>query len=305
MPITKPSLFQAPALIWLTVAVAGLAAAAENGVSVYPAGVETILPGMMPGAGHTMLLEFNNFYEANAVMDGSGHSAVAGFRVRVAAFAPKLVHNWGVHFLGGELASSIAVPFLHQNLDGPFGKLNKTGVGNPDIGVVAVSYSKGAWHWWYGYDVYAPGLQYSKTDILNIGQHYWANAPEAAVTWLPNHGTNEFSSKFQYIVNGPDGATQYRSGSEFVWEYVAMQKLSKRLAAGFNGYYDQQTTDDRLSGVATPGTRMRVIGMGPEFRYRMNRIEAVLKYQHEFLALNRTCGNALWLQFGLPLGKHE
>lgn len=293
------------ALLPLAWAAAYPASAAENGVSVYPAGVETILPGLMPAAGHTMLLEFNNFYEANAVMDNSGHSVVPGFHLRVEAFAPKLVHNWGIRFLGGELASTAAVPFLHQTLNGPWGKLAKTGVGNIDLGVAALAYKKGSLHWWYGYDVYTPGLQFHKSDILNIGQHYWAQAPEAAVTWLPRHGGNEFSSKVQYIVSGKDGATQYRTGNEFVWEYAVMQKLSKAVAAGFNGYYDQQTTNDRVNGGVLAGQRMRAVAMGPEFRSRIGRVEAIFKYQREFLALNRTCGNAVWLQLGVPLGRHE
>ena len=295
-----------PILAVLLVSAAGIAFAAEGGVSVYPAGVETILPGMMPGAGETMLLQFNNFYQTNMVVDGAGHSEVPGFHLRVAAFAVKAVHNWGVHFLGGELVSSAGVPLLYEHLNAPFGNAAKAGIGNIDVSVLDVAYEKGPWHWWYGYDVYTPGLQYNKGDLLNIGQHYWAGAPSGAVTFLPRHGKNEFSSKFQYIVNRKDSATQYRSGDEFVWEYAAMEKVAKGLMVGFNGYFDRQTTGDTLNAVPVPGgQQMRVVGMGPEFRYHMGHLAMILKYQKEFLAQNRTSGNSLWLQFGVPLGHHE
>ena len=189
------------------VSMMGIAVAAENGVSVYPAGVETIMPGKMPGTGESLFLEFNNFYEANSLVGGTGQSLVPGFHLRVAAVAPKFIHNWGIHALGGELVSSLALPVVNEHLDAPFGKGDKAGLSNPDIGVAAVAYVKGSWHWWYGLDVYAPGAQYHKGDLLNIGQHYFATAPEGAFTWLPHAGRSELSSKFQYIVNFTDPAT--------------------------------------------------------------------------------------------------
>lgn len=270
---------------------------------MYPAGVETVMPGMMPGAGATMFLEFNNFYQANATVDANGHNLVPGFHLRVAAVAPKFVHNWGAAFLGGELASSVAFPILYEHLDGPFGKLDKTGNGNIDIGVLDVAYHRGAWHWWYGIDVYTPGFRYDKNDILNVGQHYFATAPEGAFTVLPEHGMAEISSKFQYVVNTTDGATNYRSGSEFIWECDTMRNVTKKLALGANGYYYRQTSDDVQNGIRVgSGNRGRAVAVGPEVRYHVGHAALIVKYQRETLVANRTRGNSFWLQFGVPIG---
>ncbi len=282
----------------------GITWATEGGVSVYPAGVETIMPGRMPGAGETLFLEFNNFYQANSLAGSAGQSLVPGFHLRVAAVAPKVVHNWGVHVFGGELVSSLALPVLYIHLDAPFGKAAKSGLANPDIGVDAVAYARGAWHWWYGLDVYAPGAQYNKNDLLNVGQHYFATAPEGAFTWLP-HGRTELSSKFQYIVNFTDPATQYRSGSEFVWEYAAMRNVTKKFAAGLNGDYYQQIHDDRQNGLILAGTRARSVTFGPEFKYHLGRTAMILKYEKEMLVENKPRGNSFWLQIGVPLGHRE
>jgi len=285
---------------------AAAAGAAENGVSVYPAGVETILPGLMPPAGKTLFVEFNNFYQANGLMDGNGHSLIPGFHLRVAAVAPKLVHNWGVKALGGTLVSSIAVPFLYEHLTGPFGSVHKSGVGNPDLGILAVAYSRGAWHWWYGVDEYLPGAQYHQSDLLNIGQHYFATAPEGAITYLPRHGKNEFSAKLQYIVNAGNPADQYHAGQEFVGEYAAMQNLSKKLSVGVNGYYYRQTTDDRQNGMLVEdGNRGRAFAAGPEIQYHFGEVALILKYQKEAWVQNRTAGNSFWFQIGVPLWRHE
>jgi len=279
--------------------------AAENGISVYPAGVETIMPGMMPPAGQTLFLEFNNFYQANGLMDGNGHSVVPGFHLRLAAVAVKVVHDWGLRALGGTLVSSVALPVLYEHLDGPFGNLHKSGLGNPDIGVLAVAYGRHAWHWWYGVDAYAPGPQYTKNDILNVGQHYFAVAPEGAFTYLPGGGA-EISSKLQYIVNFKDPATAYRSGHEFIWEYAAMQHVAKKLSMGLNGYAYQQTTDDLQNGVPVPtGYRGRVLAAGPQIEYHLSGVALILKYQKEMLVQNRTSGNSFWCQIGVPLWKPE
>jgi len=293
-------------LILLSVAAAGVVQAAEGGSSVYPTGVETVMPGLMPPPHKTIFEEFDNFYQANGLMDAKGHSLVPGFHLRVTAVAGKLVHNWGVKALGGVLVSSVAVPVLYEHLTGPFGSVQKTGMGNPDIGVLDVAYAKGSWHWWYGLDAFTPGAPYNKNDMLNPGQHNYAAAPSGAFTYLPHHGATEISSRFEYIVNFTDPADQYRSGHVFNWEYDGMQNITKKLAVGVNGYALQQTTDDRQYGLAVPGgDRMRALATGPELRYHAGRAELIVKYQKEFAVENRPRGNAFWFQVGVPLWGHE
>ncbi len=175
----------------------GMTYATENGASVYPGGVETIVPGMLPPSGQTMILEFNNFYQANGVAGRNGLSEVPGFHLRVAAEAAKYVHNWGVHVLGGRLVSSLALPLVTIHLSAPFGNGTKAGMGNPDIGVAAIAYNKGTWHYWYGVDVFTPGAEYDRKALINVGQHNSAVSPQGAFTYLPHAGAAEFSSKFQ------------------------------------------------------------------------------------------------------------
>ena len=277
--------------------------ASEGGSSVYPAGVETIMPGRMPGPGGTMLLEFNNFYQANELVGANGQPLLPGFHLRVAAVAGKLVHNWGLHVLGGTLVSTGALPLLDIHLSAPFGSANKIGFANPDV-ETAVAYKKGALSWWYGFEVYTPGFSYNKTDLINIGQHNYATAPSGAFTYMPHHGSMELSSKFQYIVNYQNNATNYRSGNEFVWEYDGMHNVTKSVAIGFNGYFDRQTTDDRQNGMRfLDGNRGRNMEFGPEIRCHLQHYALILKYEKDFLTENRPVGNSFWLQLGIPL-KH-
>lgn len=278
------------------------ASGSENGASVYPAGVETVMPGMMPPPGGTEFVEFSNFYQANMLVDGNGKSEVPGFHLRVGAVAPKVVRDWGVYLLGGYLVSSVALPVLYEHLSVPGLEASKSGLSNPDIGT-ALAYGRGNLHWWYGVDVYTPAPGFSKSDPLNIGQHNWAAAPSGAFSYVPRHAQTEISSKFQYIVNATDAATNYRSGNEFVWEFDGMQNVTKKLAIGTNGFYYQQTTNDLQNGLtAGDGNRGRDLGFGPELRYHMGRAALILKYERDFLVENRPAGNSFWFQLGLPIG---
>lgn len=296
--------FACIALVLLTL---GITAASDGGASVYPAGVETVMPGMLPPPGGTLIEQFSNFYDANKLAGSDGAALVPGFHLRVGAVAPRVLHNWGVHLLGGTLVSGVAVPVLYIHLDAPFGKGDRTGVGNPDFSVAQIAYVKGNLHWYYGMDVFTPGWSYSKTALVNIGQHNYATAPVAAFTWLPDRGRTELSSKFLYIVNYTNPATNYRSGNEFSWEFDGMRSVTKSLAVGVNGFYYQQTTNDTVSGLEyLDGNRGRTVQFGPEIRYHFKHYAAALKYEKDFLTANRPAGNSLWLQFGIPLfGREE
>jgi len=281
--------------------------AGEGGASVYPAGVETIMPGRAPRDGGSMFLQFNNFYEANKLVGSDGKELLPGFHLRASAVAFKFVHNWGVHILGGSLVNSVAVPIVDLHLTAPFGRGNKVGVANPNL-ETAVAYHRGALYWWYGVEVYTPGFSYNKADLINVGQHNYATAPAAAITYMPQGGKTEFSSKVQYITNYSNNTTRYRSGSEFVWEYAAMRNVTKSVAVGGNGFLHQQATDDLVDGSRfLDGNRGNAFAFGPEIRCHFHHYSMILKYQKDLTAANRPVGNAFWLQIGVPIGarSHE
>lgn len=287
----------------IALAMTTAAYATENGGSVYPAGVETILPALLPSDGATNILEFNEFYDANEMAGTNGKAAVPGFHLRVGVTALKVPHNWGVHLLGGTLVSTAAVPLLDIHLTAPFGAENRVGVGNIDLETM-VFYTHGNLLWYYGMDGLTPGFDYIKNDLINLGQHNFAAGPIGAFTYMPHHGATEISSKFLYNFNYANDATHYRSGDEFLWEYDGMQNVTKRVAIGGNGYFYKQTTDDLQNGlVYLDGNMGRNLAFGPEIRCAFRRYVMILKWQKDFLTENRPVGNSIWLHFGIPLGK--
>lgn len=284
-----------------------VAFATENAGAIYPAGVDTVLPGLTPPPGATMLMEFNAFYMANAMENSKGQSEVPGFHLRIGAWAPKIQHNWGVKILGGTLVSSAAIPFIYEALTVPGAAGSKIGVGNADLQFGAIAYAKGDWHWYYGFDYFTPGLSYGKNQLINIGQHYVAYTPSAAFTYLPHRGSLELSSRFQYFFDGPDSATLYQSGREFLWEYDGMKRIGRRLSVGGNGFFYRQVSNDLQNGlIVGDGNRGRDLALGPEIRCHLGPFALIAKYQKDMLVENRPIGSTFWLQFGMPLGRpHE
>lgn len=281
----------------------GFASATENGASVYPVGVETVLPGMTPPPSGTMFYEFTTLYTASSFANEGGHSSVPDFKLTVFANAVKLVHNWNVHVLGGSLNTNLAVPVIYQRLTVSGKTFSKTGIGNIALGVTQIGYHRGNWHWSLEPDVWFPGISYAKSDPLNIGQHHFAAGPGGSLSYLPWQGKTEISSKILYIINFTDPDTRYRSGNEFTDEYAIMQQVSKKLAIGVNGYLYQQTSDDLKNGIRVGnGFRGRDFTIGPEIRLNLGAHRGVaFKYQRDTLVENKSVGGAVWFQLCLPI----
>jgi hypothetical protein len=277
--------------------------ATENGASVYPVGVETVLPGITPPGHGTMLYGISAFYEANELTNSAGASASPEFKVRLMGNAVKFVHNWGLPVLGGKFNTNIVVPMFYQQLHVLPGDYSKTGVANVTLGLFEVGYQKHSLFWYYEGDLYLPGTRYANGAALNIGQNNYAVAPVAALTYLPHGGAWEVSSKYEYIVNFRDAVTNYRSGNEFTWEYVAMKEVSRKVAMGVNGYFYQQTTDDQQNAATFgDGNRGRALAAGPEVRMHLpGHCGVAFKYFHDTLVENRPASNSFWFEMGIPL----
>jgi hypothetical protein len=290
------------------IALLSFAAATENGATVFPVGVETVMTGVLPHPRKTMFYEYTCFYEANEIDGSKGQKEPGEFKLRVFATALKLSHTWDFKVFGGNFNTYIAVPVIYQELHVPPGKHTKYTIGNIDIVPFGVNYHKGIAHWYYEANVFMPGVGYSKTDFLNVGQHNLAIAPVFGFTLLPNEGKNEISSRITYILNGYDKDTHYHSGNEFFSEFNVDQMIAKKIALGINGAFYQQTTDDRkLGAIMGDGFRGRDLQIGPQVRFNLPHGGFAFKYYRDTLVQNKPRGNAFWFQIAVPfaaLSKH-
>lgn len=301
-------------LLMAALAASAAARATENGGSVWPVGAESYATAAgVPHAGQTMLYEYTCFYEANELVDGTGHdSGVPLFKLRVGAVAVKLSHNWGLKLLGGELGSWVAVPTVYEQLSIAGTKYTKDDLTNINLVPLTIFNHKGFAHWYYELQVESLGTGYQAGAPLNIGQHNMALTPAAAFTLTPHKGAQNIMSRFDYVINGPDHATHYHSGNEFFWQFDAQQEIPGHKASiGIIGYFYKQITNDSLHGAevsplnadGTPdvGYKGRAFDIGPQLTLPWGKHGAlVFKWDHDFLVENKPRGNALWFQFGIP-----
>lgn len=229
-----------------------------------PVGVETVLSGMTPGPGRTMLFEFTTFYSANEFVDGHAKSMTTEFKRRVFANAFRAEHGWNVHLWGGTLQSNVAIPLIYQQLHVQPGKFTEFGVGNIGIGAFGVAYHKRNLHWFY--ECSGPFCRNSLClgAIHPLGQHNYAARPAAGFTYHSDRGKVEMSSREQSIVNCQNGESQYQSGNEFMQEYAVMAVIAKTIAIGVNGFL--LSTNERRPAERCAGERRRTAWA--RFRHR-------------------------------------
>ncbi len=288
-------------LLLIAIIMAAVANATENGATVYPLGVDTVMPGMTPPPSGTMFYEFTAFLSANETDNSNGKALPANFKLRIFANAIKLNHNWGFHFLGGTVESIVVIPFFDQELHVAPGKFTKFAVGNIGVSPLGVAYVKGRWHFFYEADLYFPGTGRGATDVLNIGQNNYAVSPVGGFTYLRKR--EEISSKLQYLINLKDAATNYQTGNEFIWEFDGMHGITRKVALGVNGFFYKQTTDDQLNNAAyNNGNRGRDFAIGPEVRFNLiSRGGLAFKYLRDTMVQNRAPTNAFWFQMAVPI----
>ena len=280
--------------------------AAQNGASVYPAGVDTVLSGLQPAPRKTMIYDYTSLYFANELVGADGRTSTPEFKLRVFADAIKVVRDWNVAFLGGTLHSNLSIPILYATLHVMGAKQSKAGIGNISVAVIGSSYRSRLVHWYYEGDIYLPSPSYTLTDTINTGQHNLAVGPAGAITFLPFGGKTELSSKMQYLVNTTNSQSHYRSGNEFTWEYDAMQAVNNHVSIGVNGAFFDQVTQNRVSGVAVTGSgaRARDLSVGPEIGFHVGRLGGAIKYQRDTLVLDHTKGGSLWFQCAFVLNRN-
>jgi hypothetical protein len=278
------------------------ARATENGITPYPIGLNTVMPGMYPHPRQTWFSEYTSFYEANETDNSKGKSASPEFRVRAFANAPFLNHTWGIKLFGGNYNTSIAVPVIYEQLHVVPGKFEKFAIGNVDFSPFAVVYHRGIAHFYYSLDAFTPGTGYSKNDVLNIGTHYLSVGPVFAITLLPNKGQTEISTRTTYLFNGPDKDTHYHSGNEYYTEFNVDRSISKKVAFGVNGSILKQTTDDKYNNaIYEDGHRARNLTIGPQVRFPVGHHGGVaFRYSRDTLVQNWSRGNQFWFQVSVP-----
>jgi len=273
--------------------------ATEGGGNTYPVGAENFLAGAAPPPGK-YFINYTVHYRASTFRDGSGNSAIPGFKLNVTANAFRFLHITDVRILGGNLGWDVVVPVLKVDVSLPGRSQSKEGLGDIVVDPIGIVWHSNNYHSVALLEVFIPTGRYDKADLANLGRNHWSFAPMYAGTYLAGNGF-EASFRAQYDINTRNNATDYRSGHEFHVEYNLAQHFGN-LALGLNGYYYKQTTDDRLAGakVGPDGNRGQAFAWGPGVRYQHKNVSFVGTYQRETHVRNKPEGNKFWVKAYVP-----
>lgn len=157
-------------------------------------------------------------------------------------------------------------------------------------------------------NVILPTGKYDKDRAANPGAgNYYTFRPTVQYSHIGDGW--DFGGRVSFSMNTKNKDTDYRSGNYLNFDWMVMKSLSDAFRVGLAGYAVIQTTKDTKEGALTSsdqltvGKRGQVWGVGPALAYIQGAGEFLVEGRiiREFGAEDRPDGNALWLNFAMPL----
>lgn len=279
--------------------------AAENGLTQWPLGVQTVVPAILPPAGVTQFYSYTLLYSAPKFTDSKGRSVLPGFDAGVGAQAGRLVHTWRQFDSGFGISSGLILAGNQVNIDAAGASDRHTGLNFLYLTPAYLTYKTGSLNLLWGPSVFIPASAFNKNNLANVTNNYYSFNNEFALTYMPTPRW-EISAQNVITVNGRNDATNYKSGTvvntDFGVNYAAVDSMPN-LFFGINGFYTQQISDDKLDGIRVGnGNRLSKFSIGPQIIYYVSPGVGILaKWQKEVMAENTTKGDRFWIQFTMPI----
>jgi hypothetical protein len=286
--------------------------AAEGGSGVYLLGFRGPAAGVTPPPG----IYFNNqtyfyFGDVNVNFDLANDDVAVNVDADVILDLPTALWVTSADVLGGNLGFALTVPFGYVNLSAQLVSLASVSddvftVGDP-FASAFVGWHFGNWHLQTGVAVNVPIGDYQDGEIAQVAKHRWATDIYTALTWLDPATGIDISNSIGFTFNAENQDTNYRTGTEFHWEWAVVKSFSQSFAAGFNGYYYKQLTDDGGSGKSPllGGFKGEVAATGATATYNFlagtTPVSTQVRYYHEFAAKNRLEGDVVFFSLTMPV----
>lgn len=272
------------------------AQAAENGNTQYSPGSPQFFAAGIPPYPGLYFLSQTNYFTADRTNDSNGDRVPIDFEVKALAETFRFLYVSDIEIGGAQLWGQLVVPVVHLDMSLPFGQ-------DTTLGLADITTSVGlAWHpdrnntFVVGVDVAMPTGKYDVSDIANIGVNHWSVQPTVGYHYSDPQGL-EVATTARLIFNTENTETDYKSGTEFVWDYAVGWNFDK-IRLGAVGYYLEQFTDDTGPTAAADGHRGKAFAIGPSVTYSFTPgMQISASWQHDVVAENRAQGDAVWVNF--------
>lgn len=261
----------------------------------------------------SIIQETVSVYKAPSFRDNAGDRLERPDSLRVVASVTHLAHLSKRKVLGAYVGTEILVPVVHSDLE------IGGGIGDSEMGVGDVVIAPLILQWTdrkllgrplfvrFNFNVTAPIGQYRPNALVNAGQNSWRVNPYLAFTWMPDKAW-EVSGRAHYLWVGknddpPPGIAErsIQPGQAVHMNLAVSHAVSPRLRVGLAGYALRQISDDQIDGRKLPGSRERVVGLGPGFTLALGKKASVtLNAYREFMVRNRPQGSRAVIRLSQP-----
>ena len=297
---------------------AGNALAEQSGSGHYGSGMFTDFSATVPTQTGWV---FGNYYlNYNDGTFGSskqmpfGRIVGAGITANESVNAVLGMYAYPVDFLGGTLASGVALPYVWLRVKanvivGPHtGNVEQSTSGLGDIQMIPImaGWTNGDFKYDFYMNIWAPTGDYSKTDLANVGLGYWTFTPMVAVSWLSSKIGTEVSVFTGVDFNTENTDANYQSGDIFHVDATVAQHLplfGGIAGAGASAFYLKQFTGDSGSGATLGAFEVESYGVGPTISYihKVGKSDLIVdaSWLPQLHTENTTKGNFFWAKVTL------
>lgn len=207
-----------------------------------------------------------------------GGQVALNVKVNMQAEVPVVMYAYPLDFLGGTMASGVAVPLVSVNVkanvtDGSrliYKDQSTSGLGDIQLMPLMAGWTNGDCKYDFIMNVYAPTGDYDKNQLANAGLNYWTFTPMVAFSWLSSKIGTEFSLFTGVDFNTENTDVDYQSGNIFHVDSTLAQHLplfGGIAGAGVSAFYLKQFTGDSGSGAKLGGFEAESYGVGPTISY--------------------------------------
>ena len=278
--------------------------AAESAFGSFGLGGNAFSAGITPPPG-TYVSTVVGFYhgEISGTLPFQGLVLNAGAKIDFFTSALAALYVPDRKVLGGNLGLSVSVPFGHVDfllgLSAGAASVSREvdGWGLGDIVPrVQLGWQNGDLATTIWLQTVTPTGRYDLGFSPNIGLNRPGIDTGVAVTWTDKKWTQlQFNGAAGFTFNFENPATDYRTGTEFHFEWAIGREFGNGLMLGVAGYDYRQVTADSGSGAVLGPFKSRVDAIGPALNYTttISKTPVIFDLRHyeEFNAKARFEGN--------------
>jgi hypothetical protein len=253
------------------------------------------------------LQEFADYYDADKLKDSQGTTVPGRNDLNVFSTTTHIVYVNQQRFLGGWLAVEALQPWVDLDVRANGVSSRTREFGDLTVGAglqwAPTMIGSGVFVNRFILDVGVPTGPYSDRQPVNVGNNYVVVDPYYALTY--EVGKLELSARLHYLWNSVNhepfaglGANTVQAGQAYHMNYSASYEVTPHVRVGFNGYWLQQTTEDKVNDVNLPHSLERTVGLGAGIQFFSGRDFWIhLNGYKETDVHNRGQGSSVTLRF--------